>query len=124
MASRSIVEHFDVLEDIGPREIARSIDLLPDSLLLQAAEERIRNRVVPAVPSAAHAGNELVRLAETDPVVAAVLRALIRVHDDGLAWLSSPHGHQEGIQHEISGQRWLHDHPMTIRLCRSITTAR
>ena len=73
MASGSVVEHLEVLEDVGLREIAGSVDVLPDSLLLQAAKERFRNRIVPAVPSTAHAGIELVRPAEADPVVTAVL---------------------------------------------------
>ena len=71
VAPGSIVEHLDVFEDVCLGEIACSVDLLPDSLLFQAAEERLRNRVVPTVPSAAHAGVELVCFAETDPVVAA-----------------------------------------------------
>ncbi len=70
VTSGSIVEHLDVFEDVCLGEIACSVDLLPDSLLFQAAEERLRNRVVPTVPSAAHAGVELVCFAETDPVVA------------------------------------------------------
>ncbi len=85
MASGLIVEYLDIFEDIGLGEIACSIDRSLDSLLLEAAEERLRNRVVPAVSPSAHAGIELVCFAKTDPVAAAVLRSLIRVHDDGKA---------------------------------------
>jgi len=55
MASGSIVKHFDVLEDICLREIARSVDLSSDSLLFQAAEERFSDGIVPAVATTAHA---------------------------------------------------------------------
>ena len=44
MASGSIVEHLDALEDVGG-EVAGSVDLLPDPLLLQTAKERLRNDV-------------------------------------------------------------------------------
>jgi hypothetical protein len=40
VSSGRIVEHLDVVEDIGLREIAGSVDLPPDSLLFEAAEER------------------------------------------------------------------------------------
>ena len=73
MASGSIVEHFHIIEDVCSRERVCSVDLLSDSLLLEAAEERFSDCVVPAVSSATHAGIELVRFAEADPVVIAVL---------------------------------------------------
>jgi hypothetical protein len=41
VASFAIVEHLDVLEEIGPSILAGSVDLLPHSLLLQAAEKRL-----------------------------------------------------------------------------------
>ena len=41
MASVWIVEHLDVLEDIGLGQSACSIDLLPDSLLLQASSNTL-----------------------------------------------------------------------------------
>ena len=68
MASDSIVEHLDVFEDVGLGEITCSIDLLSDFLLLQAAEERFSDCVIPTVSSAAHAGIECVSFAEADPV--------------------------------------------------------
>jgi hypothetical protein len=53
VAAGSIVEHLDVVEDVGLREISGSVDLLPYSLLLDAAEERLSNGVVPAAAAAA-----------------------------------------------------------------------
>jgi hypothetical protein len=77
VASGSIVEHFHIIEDVCSRERACSVDLLSDSLLLEAAEERFSNGIIPTVASATHAGIELVRFAEAGPVVASVLRALV-----------------------------------------------
>ena len=39
VATGSVVEHLDIVEDIGSGEIARFVDAFPDALLLQAAEE-------------------------------------------------------------------------------------
>jgi len=121
----SIVEHFDVLEDICLREIASSVDLSSDSLLFQAAEERFSDRVVPTVPSPTHAGIELVRFAEADPGIAAVLRSLVGVHD-----LTRCFGFRlQTAMSKASKTRsrasvGCIDHPMIIRLWRSMTTAR
>ena len=54
--ARSIVEHLDAVEDIRPGEILRLVDTLFDSLFLQAAKERLRHRLVPAVAAATYAG--------------------------------------------------------------------
>jgi hypothetical protein len=45
MASGSIVEHLDVVEDISFGEVSRFVDSFSDSLFLQAAEERFRDSV-------------------------------------------------------------------------------
>ncbi len=82
MASRSIVGNLNVLEDVYLGEFACSVDLFPDSRLLQPAEERPRNRIVPAIPSTAHAGIERVRLHEAQRVVTAVLTSLVAMHED------------------------------------------
>ncbi len=73
VASGSIVEHFDIVEDVCSRERACSVDFSSDPLLLEAAEERFGDRIIPAVPATAHAGIELVRFAEAKPVIASVL---------------------------------------------------
>lgn len=90
----SIVEHLDVIEDIGAGEITCLVDALFDPLFLQATKKRLDNGVVPAVTAPAHAGIEIVFSTEAQPVVTAVLSALIRVHQDPLLGLASPHRHQ------------------------------
>ena len=45
----AIVERVDVVSDICDREVSVLIDLFFDSLLLQAAEEGLGDRIVPAV---------------------------------------------------------------------------
>ena len=90
------------------RNELRQVYLSSDALLFQAAEERFSNGIVPAVATTAHAGIELVCFAEPDPVVASVLRALVRVHDDPLPRLSSPHCHHQRVEHKVTNHCRLH----------------
>ena len=39
VAAGSVVERFDIVEDVGSSELSRFIDAFSDALLLQAAEE-------------------------------------------------------------------------------------
>lgn len=73
MAAYPIVERLNILSDVCFREIPRFVDMLLDSLFLQAAEERFHHSVVPAVSASAHAGLQVVRLAEASPGIATVL---------------------------------------------------
>lgn len=49
MAARQIVEPLNVLGDVRGRYFPTGVDTLLDPLLLQAAEEGLGDRVVPAV---------------------------------------------------------------------------
>jgi len=75
--------------------------LLLDPFLLEAAEEGLRHRVVPAVALPAHARIEAVRATEAPPRVAAELCALVRMHERA-AETPSTDGHQDGIEHELA----------------------
>ena len=104
VAACSIVEHLDVVEDIGPGQISRFVDALFNSFFLQTAKERLGHRVIPAVAAAAHAGLKMVFSAEAQPVIAPILRALIRV-DQRVLRFASPHRHQDCIEHQFASQR-------------------
>ena len=73
----SIVEGIDVLRDVCDRELAVLVDMLLDPLLLQATEEGLGDRIVPAVALSAHAGLEMIRPTEATPGIGAELGALI-----------------------------------------------
>jgi hypothetical protein len=77
VATGSIVERFDVVGDLREGQLPILVDLLLDAFLLQAAEERFRNRVVPAVSATAHARPQSIGSAEALPIVTSVLRALV-----------------------------------------------
>ena len=60
MAPLWVVEHLDVVEDIGLGGIARRIDLAADAFALEQLEEALGHGVVVAVAASAHAGDQLV----------------------------------------------------------------
>ena len=77
VSTGSIVEHLNVVVDLGIGGITALVDSLLDPLFLQAAKKRFGHRVIPAVPTPAHAGLEMMLMAEAPPSVTAVLRTLI-----------------------------------------------
>ena len=60
MAALRVVEHLDVVEDIGSRVIAGRIDLAADAFALEQLEEALGHGVVVAVAATAHAADQLV----------------------------------------------------------------
>ena len=64
MSTLSIVEHLDVIEDIGTRQVTRFVDPLSNPLLFQRTEEGLDDRVIPAVTFSAHTGVEAVSIAK------------------------------------------------------------
>ena len=77
MTPSPVVEHLDVVKDIGPCHIPGFVDAFADALFFQAAEERIHDGIVPTITSSAHAWKQSMRLAESLEVIAPVLAALI-----------------------------------------------
>ena len=77
VTARSIVEAINVISYLGDRQRSILVDLLLDSLLLQAAEEGLGDGIVPAVAFPAHTRLEANRPTESPPGVAAVLGSLI-----------------------------------------------
>jgi hypothetical protein len=92
VTSGPIVERVDVGSDLRDRQFSVLVDLLLDSLLLQAAEERFGDGVVPAVALSAHAGLEMIRPAEAAPRIAPELGAPIGVNQSA-ARSPTPHSH-------------------------------
>jgi hypothetical protein len=101
MTTRSIVKRVDVITDIGERQFTILVDLLLDALFLQAAEEGLRDGIVPTVALATHARLEPIGSTEPSPRVATVLSSLIRV-DHRLTGPSTPHGHQHSVEHQLA----------------------
>lgn len=70
----------------------------------QTAEEGLRDRVVPAVCSSAHAWLKKAVFAKTSPCITPILGALIRV-DQGLAWSSAAYGFHNDLKNKFSMNR-------------------
>ena len=64
MAPGPVVEHFNVIEDIGPGQIPGFIDAFSDALFFQRTEERFGHRIIPAVATPAHARDQVISPAE------------------------------------------------------------
>lgn len=99
--SRPIVERLDVVGNVSGCQIPVLVDQLLDALLLEAAEERPGNGIVPTVPSSTHAGLEPIGAAEAAPFVAAILTPLVGMND-GSTWSASFHCHHDCIQDELA----------------------
>jgi len=90
MAASSIVEDLDVVENVGPRELAGLVNPFANAFLFQAAEEGFGDCIIPTIAASTHARIEAVGVAETRPVLAAVLRSLVRVHEYSLHRFAPP----------------------------------
>ena len=77
VAPLRVVEHLDVVEDIGSGLITAWVDLTTDTLTFEQLEEALSHGVVVTVAAATHAGNEVVIMQEVLPVVAGELTPLI-----------------------------------------------
>src|ERR1700693_4632610 len=102
VASRLIVERFDVVRDVSDRNFPVLVDSFLDALFLQTAEEGLGHRVVPAIPPPAHTRFKAVRFAEAAPIITSVLRALVRVNES-LLGTTAADGHHDRIEGELSG---------------------
>ena len=77
VSTGAIVEHLNIIVDLGIGDITGLVDSLLDPLFLQAAKGRFGHRVIPAIPTPAHAGFKMMLAAEAPPGVTAKLRSLI-----------------------------------------------
>ena len=77
VATGAMIEHVDVIRYLGLGDLTSRVDTRLDPLLLQAAKKGFGYGVIPAIATSAHAGLQVMRLAETPPRIAAKLRPLI-----------------------------------------------
>lgn len=73
MTTVSIVEDFDVIKDVGARQITGLVDTFSHALLFQTAEEGLGDRVISTISTTTHTQLERVRATEALPIVAAKL---------------------------------------------------
>jgi hypothetical protein len=68
MAPGTIVKDFNVIEDVGARQITSVVDAFADAFFFQAAKEGFSYSIVPTVAASTHTRLQIVRLAEALPV--------------------------------------------------------
>jgi hypothetical protein len=88
MSSLRVVEHFDVVEDIGPCLLVGVVDPTLDPLPLQQLEEALDDGVVVTVAPPAHAADDPVHREKLLPLLAGKLTALVGVQQQSWRWLS------------------------------------
>jgi hypothetical protein len=81
MQAVSIVETFDILEDVSPSVAARVVIAFCDEFAFQRRKEALHRRVVPAVALAAHRTDHAVLLQPVAVAVGRILHAAIGVLD-------------------------------------------
>ena len=79
MSSFTVIKYLDVFKDASPRRTSRQKDQAVQFLNLQRVEERFGDRVVIAVPFAAHTLNRVCVFQSLFEVVTTVLRTLVRM---------------------------------------------
>lgn len=82
VAPGSIVKDFDVVEDISSGQISGFVDTFADAFFFQTAKKRFGHGVMPTTSTPAHARFKVIGLAKAPPVIAAILAALVRMHED------------------------------------------
>ena len=105
VAATPVVEHFNVIEQIGSRILPRRVACAMHPFVLQAVKETLRRCVVPAVTLAAHRAHHAVFSELALERMARVLTAPIRVVDQPCGRLSAEPRHRQRIQHNV------HRHP-------------
>ena len=108
MLALRVVEEFDVIEHVFAGFFAGFVFSAPDSFAFEQVEEAFRDRIIPAVPPAAHALRQIVLFEELLPLVAGELRTLIRMHVDLYLWFAPPDSHQQGLQRQVGIGAALH----------------
>ena len=98
MLALRVVEYLDVFEDVLPSFFAGLVCAVADAFPLQELEEAFRDRIVMAVPAAAHAGLEIVLAEEQLPLAAGELRSLVRMDHHLCLGLPPPDGRKQGLQ--------------------------
>src|SRR5882757_3864276 len=103
MGSFSIVEDFDVLEDLAPGDGARLEELVTNELFLEGREEAFRHGVVVAVALGAHALAHSVAPQTAPKRLARVLASAIAVEDEPWLGPSEVGGSIESVADERGG---------------------
>src|SRR5437879_3627104 len=93
----AVVERLDVLEDARPRLGAGRVRLVVDQLPLQAGEEALDRRVVPALADAAHTAGDAVLAEEELVMLAGILAAPVGVRQQPRAGQPPAYRHAQGV---------------------------
>src|SRR5438105_7554484 len=101
METPVIIKTFNPVHDVKLGNRTSLVASLVDSLDLQSFEKTLHRRVVPAVGPPTHRWNHPVVFEQLPVVIAGVLTAAIRMHNQAIRWLSPPIGRLQCVTDEI-----------------------
>ncbi len=96
-----VVEHFNVFEHVLPCIVASWVCAATYPFPFQQLEEAFCDRVVMTVPTAAHAGLQVVPGQEQLPLAAGELRSLIGMDHHHCLRFAPPDGRKLGLQRQV-----------------------
>ena len=113
VAAAGVVEHLDVVEDIGPCILPGWVDLLADSLALEQLEEALNHSNGMAIATPAHAADRVVVAQEPLPVRVSELTAPIRMDQHRLLGCLRHRVMSNALSTNSASMRLSMDLPMT-----------
>src|SRR3954447_1539598 len=97
MSPDPVEEDLDVLEEARPGLLSRREDLAASQLLLQAREEALHRRVIPAIAPPAHAAHDPVTAQEPLVMLAGILAAPVGMRNETRRRQTPRDGHLQGV---------------------------
>ncbi len=101
MLALRVKEHLSVFEGILLCCFACQLGAAANVCTLQELEDAFGHSIVMAVPTAAHAGLQIMLGKEHLPLEAGEMRSLARVNHHSDLWLSPQDGRKHGLQREV-----------------------
>ena len=88
MFALRVVEELDVVEHVLAGFFSGFVFSATDAFAFEQVEEALHHRIVPAVPAAAHAWDQIVLLKELLPLMSGELGALVGMHMELGVWVA------------------------------------
>lgn len=108
MAAFSIVEHLNVLEQIGTCFVSGAVAYAVHAFAFENAKEAFYDGVIIAIPGGTHAACDTMPGKLFSEIVTGVLGAAIGVMNEMSAWLARLNGHAQGANHQMPAHPLAH----------------
>src|SRR5271154_6438243 len=119
VTASSVIEDFDVFEDLATSLRPRTPLSLVSELALEGGEEALGHRVVPAVSPPTHAALDRVLCEQLPILTAGVLAATIRMMQESSSGPALRKRHVQSVQRELTFQPFVEfpaDYPARVKV--------